>query len=79
MKAVEVTARFAADGQVTPLQVVWNGQTYPVNQVGRCWQDAAGEHFLVMIPVEKVVELVFIASESCWYLHTPAMQGRFPA
>ncbi len=79
MKAVEVTARFASDGQITPLQMVWNGQTYPVNQVGRRWQDATGEHFLVMIPVEKVVELIFVAGQSHWYLHLHGMQSRLPA
>ena len=76
MKAIEVTARFEADGQVIPLQVIWNGHTYPVNQVGRRWQDAAGEHFLVMIPVERVVELLFVPGESRWYWHEPGQKGR---
>lgn len=72
MKAIEVTARFEADGQVVPLQFIWDGHTYPVNQVGRRWQDAAGEHFLVMIPGEKVVELVFSQTESLWFISIPA-------
>lgn len=76
MKAIEVTARFAEDGQVTPLQLIWNGHTYPVNQVGRRWQDAAGEHFLVMIPEEKVVEILFVLNEGCWYLHEPEPMRR---
>lgn len=79
MISVEVTARFSEDGQITPLQIIQTGHTYPVNQVGRRWQDATGEHFLVMIPVERVVELLFVPGESRWYLHMPGMQGRLPA
>ncbi len=69
MKAIEVTARFSADGQITPLQVVWDDATFPVNQVGRRWQSDAGQHFLVMLPVEKIVELIFVPEEYRWYLH----------
>ncbi len=78
MIAVEVTARFGADGQVTPVQVIWKGRSYPVNQGGRRWQDTAGDHFLVMIPVEKVVELLFVPGEKRWYLQEPGRSGRFP-
>jgi hypothetical protein len=78
MVAVEVTVRFTEDGQITPLQVVWKGQSYPINQVGRRWQDALGDHFLVMIPVEKVVELLFSNNESRWYLNDPVRGSRSP-
>ncbi len=72
MEAVEVTARFQMDGQIVPTQFVWRGQKYKVNQVGRNWQDPVGQHFLVMIALERVVELLFLPLEGYWYLRTPS-------
>jgi hypothetical protein len=76
MESIEVVARFGPDGRITPVEISWKGQTYPVNQVGRRWKDGTGEHFLVMIPVEKVVELVFSPVESLWFVHTPVLGNR---
>ena len=74
MEAVEVTARFAPDGKITPLRFTWNGDIYAVTATGRRWQDEAGGHFLVMVPGDRVYELVFNAAEARWYLKTAGVQ-----
>jgi hypothetical protein len=68
MQPVEVVARFDAQGRFTPLSFTWQGQPFPVDSTGRRWQDERGEHILVMIPVERVCELVFVPSEGRWYV-----------
>jgi len=68
MEPVEVIARFDAHGRLTPLSFTWQGQSFPVDSTGRRWQDEGGEHILVMIPIERVCELVFIPAEGRWYV-----------
>jgi hypothetical protein len=68
MEAIDVTARFDSQGNISPLSFTWQGQTYPVGSTGRRWEDAEGKHVLVMVPGEKVFELVFIPSVGRWYL-----------
>ncbi len=68
MEKIEVTARFDRDGKITPLSFTWRGQKYPVDSTGRSWVDETGQHFLVMVPGERVYELVFLPAEIHWYL-----------
>jgi hypothetical protein len=68
MEPVEVIARFDAQGRLTPLSFTWQGRSYSVDSTGRRWQDERGEHILVMIPIERVCELLFDPSEKRWYV-----------
>lgn len=68
METVEVLARFDTQGKVTPMNFTWNGHTYPIESTGRCWQDVRGKHILVMVPGERVFELLFNVQEGLWFL-----------
>ena len=70
MDAVEVTALFDKSGQVTPLKFTWRGHTYPVDTTGRRWADDRGQHILVMVPGERVYELLFDPASLRWYLRS---------
>lgn len=68
MEPVEVTARFTQDGRVYPQRIFWQGSDYPVASTGRSWQDQEGLHILVMIPEERVLELIFHPEPGLWYI-----------
>jgi hypothetical protein len=68
MENIQVTARFDDQGKVTPLRFVWQGNTYPVDATGRRWQDDKGQHVLVMVPGDRVFELIFIPTNLRWFL-----------
>jgi hypothetical protein len=68
MDPIEVTARFATDGRVYPQRISWQGSDYLVESVGRNWQDQEGQHFLVMVPDERVLELIFQPEPGLWFL-----------
>lgn len=68
MEPVEVTARFSGRGELIPINFTWQGVTYPVDSTGRRWQDDKGQHILVMVPGERVFELLFVTGEMRWYL-----------
>ncbi|UCH60441.1 MAG: hypothetical protein JSV61_02910 [Anaerolineales bacterium] len=70
MSAVEVVARFDLHGKVYPQVFVWQGQTYPIDSVGRRWQEETEEHILVMDRTGKVFELIFSRLEGLWRLKT---------
>lgn len=55
---VDVRSRYNAQGQVLPVSLALDGINYLVESTGRRWQDAEGEHILVMIKGGKVFELV---------------------
>jgi hypothetical protein len=67
VEAIEVTARFSPKGELFVQRFVWRGVEYPVTATGRGWVDDAGRHVLVMIPGDKVMELVFSSAEARWY------------
>ncbi len=71
METVEVTARFDANGSITPIQLTWRRKVYPVISTGRNWHDGDGIHILAMIPGDRVVELVFAPMGGRWYLRVP--------
>jgi hypothetical protein len=68
MDVIEVIARFAKDGKIYPQRFSWQGIDYLVESNGRRWQDEEGLHILVMIPGERVVELIYQANQGLWYL-----------
>jgi hypothetical protein len=68
MEPIEVTVSFNITGQITPLKFIWKGQTYPVDATGRRWIDERGQHFLVMVPGERIYELLFDPVELRWHL-----------
>ena len=75
MEPVEVIARFDAQGRLTPLSFIWQGQSISVASTGRRWQDERSEHILVMVPIEQVCELVFIPEERRWYARFLTSKG----
>ena len=68
MDFIEVTAQFSLDGIITPLSFTWQGRHYPVEMNGRTWEDAAGQHFLVIVPGARIYELVLDLAASRWRL-----------
>jgi len=76
MEPVEVTALFDEAGEIRPLKFTWKGQVYPVDMAGRRWTDERGQHVLVMVPGDRVFELVFDSHGPRWYLVGSA--GRLP-
>jgi hypothetical protein len=68
MKAIEVIARFSVEGEITPLQIVWNGMTFKLTS-GRQWEDANGHHFVTMTYNGQMFELVWIKENNQWYLN----------
>jgi hypothetical protein len=72
MEEIDVTARFGHTGEIKPLHFTWRQAEYLVTSVGRSWKDEAGHHILVMVPGDKVVELIFQADQERWYLHQPS-------
>jgi hypothetical protein len=65
---IEVIARFAKDGKIYPQSISWQGIDFPVESTGRRWQDQEGLHILVMVPGERVLELIYQADQGMWYL-----------
>jgi hypothetical protein len=69
MERIDVTVRFESSGRIEPLSFTYDGRTYPIESTGRSWKDEQGFHILVMIPGDRVRELVFMPSDLGWYLH----------
>ena len=55
---IDVIARHDESGTIYPLHFIWSGTSYRVSDVGRRWQDDAGEHILVMLDSGQVCELL---------------------
>ena len=68
MDSIEVIARFNEQGQIDPLSFILAGRSYLVDTIGRRWEDESGQHFLVLVPLERVFELLYVINESRWYL-----------
>jgi hypothetical protein len=77
MESIEVIARLDSHGRSLPVSFTWNGQTFFVDSTGRSWQDALGQHILVMVPGGQVFELLYAPLEGCWYLARQPVGGRF--
>lgn len=68
MEPVEVIARFDLDGMITPVRFSWRQVEYPVVSIGRRWDDESGQHILVMVPGDRVFELIYQPSSGMWQL-----------
>jgi hypothetical protein len=69
MKAIEVVVRFSTEGEITPLQIIWNGVTFKLT-TGRQWEDIDGRrHFLTMADNGQMFELEWIKENNQWYLN----------
>ena len=68
MESIEVTARFEKNGKVIPLNLVWRGHRYTIDNLGRQWQAPDGLHILVMTSSGRMFELIFLSAESRWVL-----------
>ena len=67
MNSIGVECRFGNDGTVQVKKVQWNGRWQSVGQ-GRQWLDENGRHVLIMLPGERVQELVLQAGSLQWGL-----------
>jgi hypothetical protein len=68
VEKVEVTAYFDIQGNITPLNFVWNGSTFRVEDTGRRWEAKSGRHMLVMVAGERVFHLMFDFNTCTWNL-----------
>jgi hypothetical protein len=68
MKAIEVTARWLADGKVMPSQVSTDQGTFAVEAVGRQWTAEDGLHILVKLPADQTWELIFALEQLRWFV-----------
>jgi hypothetical protein len=68
MEPIEVTARFDANGKITPVKFTRQGVACRVESIGRSWQANDGVHILVMTPENKVYHLLFKPAGGNWYL-----------
>jgi len=66
IEPTEVEARFTTDGQIRVLSVTWAGAKLPVVSQGRSWGADDGLHYLVMIPGDRVMELLYEPLKGHW-------------
>lgn len=77
LEPVEVEALFDEKGGITPLRFRREGRSYQIDNVGRQWEDDAGKHFIISLPVEKVMELLYSTATSRWYLKQVGFTHRY--
>jgi hypothetical protein len=65
---IEVEAGVDGQGRVQPKSFFWEGQRHPVQDVGRRWLEAGGEHLLVMTPGGQTWELAHSGPDGGWRL-----------
>jgi hypothetical protein len=68
VEPIEVTARFDAKGEITPLHFTWKDGVYRVESTGRRWLDDKGQHILVMVSSGQIYELTFQGGDGRWYI-----------
>jgi hypothetical protein len=70
LQPTQVEAKTGSSGEPIPQSFTWQGRSYLVTDIGRRWNDAAGQHILVMTAEQHTVELVRSADGSAWFLNT---------
>ena len=68
MEPVEVLVNFDLQGEVISKRFILKKVEYQVVSVGRRWIDEDGLHILVMVPGERVFELLFLPGSGTWFL-----------
>lgn len=67
MERIGVDCRFDASGRVRVRRIRLGEQWHSVAQ-GRQWQDESGRHVLIMLPGERIEELLLSAADLTWRL-----------
>ncbi|HAY83959.1 MAG TPA: hypothetical protein DCY42_03270 [Chloroflexi bacterium] len=75
MNKIEVTVRANTYGKLLPLRFTSQGQEFPILGIGRRWQAPDGEHLLVMVPGDRVVELIYQPDQT-WASKPVPQQGK---
>lgn len=68
MEIIDVTAHIDSEGRMTPSGFTRRGVYYPVDSIGRRWEDKSGQHILVMIPGGRTFEILYASHDRAWYL-----------
>jgi hypothetical protein len=68
MELIDVSAHIDSEGKMTPFGFTRKGIYYPVDSIGRRWEDENGQHILVMIPGGRTFEIFYASRERAWYL-----------
>jgi PncC family amidohydrolase len=67
-KNVEVWGFFDRNGNLTPKGFIYQDKEYEIQMISRKWQFDDDLHFLVMVPINRVYELIFKSQEKRWVL-----------
>ncbi len=62
----QVEARVDAEGPPQPLAFRWRGERMMIHSVGRSWQQADEQHYLVMVAGDRVYELAYSLEHGSW-------------
>jgi nicotinamide-nucleotide amidase len=73
LQPTRVEAKTSPSGQPIPQSFTWQGHSYLITDIGRRWNDADGQHILVMTAEQQTVELVQSADGSTWYLNSSTL------
>jgi len=74
---IRVEARFRDDGEILPLEFVWEERRFDVLALGRQWQEGPSRHFLVMTSGEQVFEITYNEEDGNWRMgRSPVEFGR---
>ena len=65
---VQVWGTFNQEGNLTPSGFFYQGVKHKVEVISRHWQVGDNTHYLVMVPVNRVFELIFKNQEKRWQL-----------
>ena len=75
-KPVEVWVDIDQNGNMLPTDFSLGGVKYRIDSIGRQWIRSNRRHFLVMVPIDKVYELIFDPQEGRWFLRIPNLPGQ---
>jgi hypothetical protein len=67
-EAISVEVRYNSDGAITPLNFLWRGRSFEIASLGRRWERAGAQHFLVMDQSGEVYEIAFHPDKQRWTL-----------
>lgn len=70
-----MTVSFDLQGNITPHSFTWQQLDYQVSSVGRRWNDETGQHILVMVPGDRIFELLYEPLSGLWYLRRFGVGG----
>ncbi len=65
---VRVWGTFDREGNFTPDGFLLHGVEHPIEIISRHWQDGDAMHYLVMVPIDSIYELIFNYQAKRWYL-----------